>query len=126
MEIKRRIRKVAIVGSAIIGLLIAYYFLFSYFPKLAPKCLFFELTGFSCPGCGISRMLYKFLDFKFVEGMRFNYFLAITMPFVLFIIVYSVYLYVKNKKANKVFNVCCIVYLFLLIVWGIVRNIIGV
>ena len=126
IEVKGRIRKVVIGSCVVICLLVIYYFLFSYFPKLAPKCLFFELVGFNCPGCGISRMLSNFIKLNFIDGIKFNYFLAFTMPFVLFAIAYSVYLYLINKKANKVFNVCCFVYLVLLIIWGFVRNIVGI
>ena len=106
-------------------ILISYYFIVRFTAFKIP-CLFFEITGLSCPGCGITRMLTQFLQFKFDKGVAFNYFLGFTLPVVVFIILMMSYYYIYNKKYSKWFNALLFVYLIALILWGIVRNIIGI
>jgi len=126
MENKKRVKNLFFVMFILLVVLIAYYFLCIYFPKYTIKCFFNEITGLNCPGCGITRMLSSFIQFKFIQGIKFNYFLALTLPIVGGILIYSCYLYVKGKKSGKVFNIICYIYLFMLLSWWIVRNIIGV
>lgn len=123
-EIKKRYKNLFFVSAIILFCLILYYFLYVNYPDFVLKCFFYELTGFKCPGCGITRMLSSFINFDFVNGSRKNLFLAITLPYVIFIIIYNIHLYLKNKKSNKYINVSCYVYVVLLLIWGIVRNIV--
>jgi hypothetical protein len=40
-----------------------------------PKCVFHQLTGFECPGCGITRALHHLLHGRFAEAFWLNPFL---------------------------------------------------
>jgi hypothetical protein len=125
MENKKRLKNLFFVISILMVIAIGYYILYVNYPSFVVKCMFKQMTGFKCPGCGVTRMLVNFMEFDFMDGVKYNIFLAATLPFVVYIIVYSAYLYLVDKKGNKVFNVSCYVYAVLLVVWGIVRNIIG-
>jgi hypothetical protein len=125
MEKKKRIKTLFFVMAILMAIAIGYYVLYLKFPEFVVKCFFKETTGFMCPGCGVTRMLVNFMELNFIKGIKYNMFLGITLPFVIYIIVYSGYLYVVEKKDNKVFNVSCYVYVALLVVWGVIRNIIG-
>jgi hypothetical protein len=37
-----------------------------------PPCLFHRLTGFSCPGCGMTRAFHAALHGRFVDAFQFN------------------------------------------------------
>lgn len=37
-----------------------------------PPCLFHRLTGFFCPGCGMTRAIHAALHGRFVEALRYN------------------------------------------------------
>ncbi|MFD2256445.1 DUF2752 domain-containing protein [Luteolibacter algae] len=37
-----------------------------------PGCFFRKATGFDCPGCGMTRGTYAFLNGRFLEGFLFN------------------------------------------------------
>lgn len=125
-EIKKRVKNLFFVGFILFLVLLGYYFWYINFPKLALKCIFYEITGLHCPGCGITRMLASFLRFDFVKGIKYNIFLGVTLPFIVGIIIYSCYLYIVDKKSGKGFNIICYVYVVMLIVWSVVRNLIGI
>lgn len=125
LEIKKRVKNLFFVIIILAILLITYFFIYTYFPEFTFKCAFFEITGFKCPGCGITRMLSNFIELKFEEGYIYNIFLAGTLPIILIGAIYLGYSYVYNKKAGKGFNILCFIYAVLLIIWGIVRNIMG-
>ena len=122
---KERVKNLFFVILVLDICLVSYYFLCKKFPYITIKCLFFEITKLKCPGCGITRMLFNFLEFKFVEGVSFNCFLALTSPVVLCILIYCGYAYIYDKEKGKIFNGVCLGYLVLLIIWGIVRNCVG-
>ena len=124
--VKERLKSLFFVVVVLGNLLVGYYFLYTYFPKLAFKCIFYEISGLRCPGCGITRMLVGFIGLNFWESIRFNFFVGITFPFIMSVVVYTCYLYVTEKKASKLFDIVCWLYVGLLLVWFIVRNIVGV
>jgi hypothetical protein len=47
---------------------------------LFPKCLFLDLTGLFCPGCGSQRAVHALLNGKFAQAMGFNAMLVVAAP----------------------------------------------
>jgi hypothetical protein len=47
---------------------------------LYPQCLFRQLTGFDCPGCGSLRSVHHLLHGEFTTAFRFNPFLYVLVP----------------------------------------------
>lgn len=125
MEKKKRLKNLFFVAAALFAVAVGYYLLYIYFPVVIFRCVFHEITGLNCPGCGITRMIYSFFKLKFVEGIQYNIFLGVTFPFIFYVIGYECYLYLGGKKSNKAFNVICCVYVVMLVLWGFVRNLIG-
>lgn len=125
MEKKKRLKNLFFVATILFAVAIVYYLLCVNFPEFMLKCIFHELTGLKCPGCGITRMIVSFMKFDFIKGLKYNYFLGFTLPVIVFVVVYCCYLYVNDKKSSNLFTVFCWVYVILLIIWAVVRNLIG-
>jgi len=47
-----------------------------------PKCLFHELTGLFCPGCGSQRAAHHLLNGRFLLAMQFNGLMVLSCPFI--------------------------------------------
>lgn len=48
-------------------------------PSIFPPCMFYQLTGFHCPGCGSTRALRAFLHGDIAGGFSMNIFLPVVM-----------------------------------------------
>ena len=35
-------------------------------------CVFLDTTGFYCPGCGVTRLIFSLLQFDFYQAFRYN------------------------------------------------------
>ena len=104
------------IGFLIISI-IKYLFTGSGIP-----CIFSEITGLSCPGCGISRMLISMLKLEFYQAFRYN-----PLVFILLIIssIISVIILILRYKFNKKVVIPNWIYMCLLvnlIAYGILRN----
>lgn len=105
-------------------ILVLYLLISIVFHPVIP-CIFHEVTGFYCPGCGISRMLISILKFDFYQAFRYNPLLFIMLPFAFLLIINHIYSTINKKQSlykkinNKVWIILCVV----LIIYGIVRNI---
>ena len=114
----------------IIAILVGATILFFFNPEKAiwlPKCPIYLLTGYQCPACGTQRALYHLLHFNFSKAFHFNPFLLISMPYVVSLM--TVTWFDKKNRFVKLRNFCfhhitIDVYLVLIILWWILRNII--
>ena len=89
---------------------------------LAMPCMFRSLTGFKCPGCGITTMFTALASLDFKASFNANPFLFVTAPFLCGEIIYRIYLKCSNMKCNKAREVAVICYGIALCIFGIVRN----
>jgi len=80
---------------------------------------FFELTGWYCPGCGITRALLSLIELQFYQAFRYNMLAVILLPFG---IVYFIYLFIL-KRNKKIPNIILYFILIIVILFGILRNI---
>ena len=108
-------KKLLLGTMALLGL--CFYFMIYQKLNIGIPCLFYKITGFYCPGCGITRMVFSLLKLDFYQAFRYN-------PFVFFFFIFYL-LY-------KIINIKCIfqikqqhIYLLLIItiLFGILRNI---
>ena len=89
---------------------------------LAMPCMFRSLTGFKCPGCGITTMFTALASLDFKTSFNANPFLFVTAPLLCGEIIYRIYLKCSNMKCNKAREVAVICYGIALCIFGIVRN----
>ena len=123
INLENRLKKVVLINVGLILLLFLYYKIYIKFNVGIP-CLFKLITGYDCPGCGITRCLFSLinLDIK----MAFNYNALVTILIVPFIIYYCYmnycYIFGKNNNVKKYVNKISIVLLMVCFVYGILRN----
>ena len=68
---------------ALFGVIIVVGAVFFFNPVTAafyPKCLFHEMTGLYCPGCGSTRALYCLMHGEFREALRDNALVVLALP----------------------------------------------
>lgn len=99
------------------------YFILSELLDVGIPCLFYEITGYYCPGCGITRLLFSFLKLDFYQAFRYN-----PLIFILILItgIYWLVKFILKKFMNISIEIPNYVYYILLvivIIFGILRNI---
>ena len=122
---KESIFKLIFIIIVVVIITWGYYFLNKYYNFSIP-CLFHEVTGFYCPGCGATRCLFSLLKGNLVESYNYNRLFFGLIPFLGVYIVYKAYLYVFNKRDNILIKIPTFVYVIMLIItitFGVLRNI---
>lgn len=66
--------------------------------SLFPKCGFFVLTGYKCPGCGIQRALHHLLHGDFFGAFKQNALAFLSVPYILLLT-----LAYKSRRFNEKF-----------------------
>lgn len=104
--------------------LLAYY-IFSSITHIYIPCIFHLITGFYCPGCGVTRMLIAISHGDFYKAFRYNQLLFITFPFFVLLIIDLIICNFKGKKAiiYKIPNWLYTIYFVICIIFMIIRNI---
>ena len=55
--------------------------------QLFPVCGFYSLTGFYCPGCGMTRAMHSVLHGNIVRAVQFNAMLVVALPVLIYLYV---------------------------------------
>ena len=123
---KQRLRRVLLTYLGLIIIFIAYYFINKTTGFYIP-CIFHEITGLDCPGCGITRCLFHLINLRIADAFKANPLVFIYLPFIVAYFIYQSYLYVYQKKDKilvKIPNYVMYILLVITIIYGIVRNIV--
>ena len=91
-------------------------------------CIIHRLTGLRCPGCGNTRAFAALIQGRFADSLRLNYAYPAEYAYLFIVYLRGVKSYVRRGKVslNPGYPVPEYVFLGLLLVWGVVRNILGV
>lgn len=82
-----------------------------------PKCTFYVLTGWQCPGCGGQRALHYLLKGEIWESFKQN-------PLLYFAVVYIAAVLAFGKKLKFLTGVkACVFWLVAIIAFWILRNV---
>jgi hypothetical protein len=85
--------------------------------SIGVPCVFHELTGFYCPGCGITRAALSLLTLDFYQSFRYNPLVFLILP------LYIAYAMANKKQMRRISTVIMAVMLIVTIAFGLLRNI---
>ena len=91
-----------------------------------PKCIFLQLTGLKCPGCGSQRVAHSLLNLNIHKAFEANAFLVLSLPYIAALLA-SIPLKARFPKFYNALNSLPVIITIciLVIIWWITRNIFG-
>lgn len=81
-------------------------------------CYFRIITGLKCPGCGITDMCLSVMHGDFAHVFSFN-------PGLCILAIPAILLFIYERRYHKG-KTAGIILIILLLVWGVVRNMVGI
>lgn len=124
-QIQRSRRNAIIKRDAIlVGIGILYY-IFIRVTGLAIPCIFRKITGFLCPGCGITRAILAAVRLDLAKAFAYNQFMFIALPALAYIIVKNDYVFVKygNRKLSRFDNILIFICIAGAVMFAVLRNV---
>jgi hypothetical protein len=80
-------RKIVIITVAIaLAAATVLYFFNPSETNFFPRCPFYVLTGYKCPGCGSLRGIHALLHGHLIEAIRFNLFMVLSIPAIILLL----------------------------------------
>jgi len=100
------------------------YYKFYRIYHIGIPCLFHEITGLYCPGCGITRALFALFELNLKKALKYNILVFIVGPFLLYYFIKKIYNWIIIKE-EKMLLPNKLVYMLLIttVIYGILRNI---
>ena len=122
-----RVRKLLLTALGLLALGLGYA-AFIHLTGWAVPCLFRQMTGLKCPGCGVTSMCLALLRLDFAAAFRWNPGLMALSPFLGALIALLIARYIRTGswRPGRWQTACLWAMLGLLLVWGVVRNVIGI
>lgn len=118
----KNIKTKIMISLIVILLCTSFFFLYTKINIFIP-CIFHELTGLYCPGCGITRCLIAIIKLDFMQAFRYNMLVFILLPIFIFIGIKKYYCWLLNKQCILFSNRFYITLAIITILFGILRNI---
>lgn len=81
---KEQLSRVLITSATVILAALLYFFFDARYSSFFPRCTFYTLTGFLCPGCGSQRAVSSLLHGEIAHALHFNVLVVASFPFILF------------------------------------------
>lgn len=103
---------------------IIYYIICTVTPFRVP-CVFRTITGYKCPGCGITDLLLFALKGDFLSAFQCNHIVFIVIPIISIIFLRQNFLYIKYGylKMSSIENTILYLIIATLIIFCVIRNI---
>ncbi len=98
---KKRLIRVLVINLSLLTIFIVYYVISQKIDIYIP-CVFRMITGYKCPGCGITHYLFHLINLDFKSAFFDNPFVFICVPILFIYYLIANYNYVKYDNRNKV------------------------
>ena len=86
-----------------------------------PQCLFYQVTGLDCPGCGSLRAMHALLHGNIAAALHFNAFLVLSLP----LFAGLGFVFLRGRKTASAFRIKPVwlwLYLAALAIFAIARD----
>ena len=90
---------------------------------VALLCVIKTITGYYCPGCGVTRAIVSLFNGQLYQAFRYNSIIFIDIPIILFLEIFVKLFGKNNEKIKRVSNIILIILVILTIMYGVLRNI---
>lgn len=112
----------------IIAILLIFAIIFFSNPescKLIPKCPFFIITGYYCPGCGTFRSLHNILHGNFSGAIRSNILTVILLPFITYSLINRFIIAIKKQPMPEFHIPAILIWILfgIVIAYWVLRNV---
>lgn len=87
-----------------------------------PVCMFHEVTGLDCPGCGSLRAMHELLHGHLIAALHLNLFLVISLPLFGWFAFRCLWPGLNGKPVPTIRPLWIWLYVGAWIAWGVLRN----
>ena len=124
--IPKRIRTLIFISAGIAALGCILYVLAKL--GIPVPCVFYQVTGLRCPGCGNTRAVLALLRLQFSEAIGYNLLFPAEILYILWVYFAAARRYWKEGKFSyrPPLPALDIIFLIVLLIWWIVRNILHI
>ncbi len=124
---RQRLHSIIIKGAVLLAVGCAYYLWLSV-TGLGIPCVFHMITGYKCPGCGVTRMFVALIRHDFAAAFACNAVLLCLLPPLLVLASVLLVRYVRtgSRDLKRGENAFVLFAALILLLWGVVRNLPGV
>ena len=122
----RRYLFTIVVVTVVIAAVVVYLLFDPLQSAFFPRCPFYMLTGFKCPGCGSQRVIQSLLNGDIVAAWHYNAFMLLSLPVIVLYCYAEVMrtrrpaLYIRLNSQAAIWGIFAVVVL-----WWVARNIFG-
>lgn len=121
--VSNRVLAVGVILLLVVSVVV--YFMFD--PSTSgwfPRCSFYVMTGYKCPGCGAQRMLHSLLHGDVIGALRFNAYLLTVFPTLLILLAWNGWMKFMNKKwVDRTTWVLSVLLIASVLLWWLLRNV---
>ena len=110
---------------ALAVLLAGGYILYRFDPVqsgIYPKCVFRELTGLYCPGCGAARAFHALIHGDFLAALDYNPLLVIALPVLIVMIVLEIVGAFRDRRYGLFHMWQAVALVALIVIYTVLRN----
>ncbi len=117
-------------GFLLIG---TVYYIWLRLTGIGIPCMFHKITGWSCPGCGMTTLIMSLLSGDIAGARAANPFIFFTWPVLVVELLWSEVKTIKGlghdrgravQVTDRVMNVILVIYVAAFVLFGILRNVI--
>lgn len=124
MQVMTRKWRLAVTAVMVVAISVAAWAVDPSACQWAPKCAFKTLTGWQCPGCGISRAAHAAMHGRWDEALAYNWFFLVSIPYFVAVATATFWPRVPWRR-YAMHRYAAYAYVVLFMAWWVVRNVAG-